>query len=154
MRQTKGHSCRGASDIQHGNGPLQPVMSRLMEEVAESDHARGLACEVHRQRRSAAAEHPGYGVQFLPAATQIVAGYDEIGRAEGGVGGKQNAIVAIPESVLGEGFRGCDRLEGLDHRGWSDCPGLEQRVRDLLLRKSRSTKAEGGQQSRRCQVQD
>ena len=86
-------------------------MACLVKEIAEPDHARSLACKVHCQRWSAAGEHAGDRIQFLAAISQVVAGYDEIGRAEGGVGRKQNAIIAIPKSVFGVRMGRCHRLE-------------------------------------------
>ena len=99
MGKAEAHSGRRGAHIQHRDCALQPVMSRLMEEVAESDHASGLAGEVRGQSRRAAREYSCYRVQFLAAVTQIVSGYDEVGSAECGIRSKQKAVFTIPESM-------------------------------------------------------
>ncbi len=81
------------------------MMSHLVEEVAEPDHARSLTGEVHRQPRGAAADQTCYGIQFLAATAEIVPGHNEIGGAEGGICRKQKAIVTIPKSVIARRFR-------------------------------------------------
>ena len=93
--------CAGGTDVQHGDIALHFVMSGLVEEVAESDHASGFAGEVHGESRGTAAEYTSDRVQFLSASAQIVFGYDEIGGAEGGTGGKEDAVLAVPETVAG-----------------------------------------------------
>ena len=53
-------------------------MPGLVEEITESDHARRLTGEVHGEHRSTAGEDSSNGVQFLAAAAQVVASYDEV----------------------------------------------------------------------------
>ncbi len=108
-------------------------MACLVKEIAEPDHACSLTDKVHCQCGIAAAEDARDRVQFLATIPQVIAGYNEIGGAESCVGCKQNAIVAIPKPVFGVRMGRRDRLERLDHRGWSDRSGLEQSVGDLLL---------------------
>ncbi len=75
-------------------------MSRPVKEIAESDHACCLTGEVQREPGSTAADQSRYWVQFLTAAAEIVAGHHEVSRAEGGICGKQNAVVTIPKSMI------------------------------------------------------
>jgi len=101
------------SDIQHRDKPLQLVMSGLVEDIADPDHASGLAGKVHCKPGRTAAEYARYGIQFLTASAQIIPGYDEVGCAEGGTRRKQNAILTVPESLMpGRLKRGC----GLHYR--------------------------------------
>src|SRR5580700_6847587 len=98
MGKVKRHGCRRGTDVHHGDGALQSVMSGLVKEVAERDHASRLTGEVHCKPRGAATEYAGYRVQFLSATAQVIPGYDEVGGVEGSTCGKQEAILTIPES--------------------------------------------------------
>lgn len=89
MGKVKRHGCRRGTDVHHGDGALQFVMSGPVKEVAESDHASGLTGEVHGKPRGSAAEYAGYRIQFLATSAQVVPGYDEVGGAEGSTCGKQ-----------------------------------------------------------------
>src|ERR1022692_4545791 len=99
MGKVKRYGCRRGTDIQHRGEALQFVMSRLVEEVAESNHARGLTREVHRKLRGTPAEHAGYRVQFLAAAAKIVPCYDKVGSVEGCTCSEQECVLTIPESM-------------------------------------------------------
>ena len=131
--QTKGYGCGRAADVHQGNSPLQSVMSRLVEEVAEPNHPNRLTGKVQREPGRTAADQTRYGVQFLAAASKIVAGHDKVRGAEGGICRKQDAIVTVPESVIAGGLGRRCWLYCLKHRSGFDRPRLKQRERDLLL---------------------
>src|SRR5271166_3184018 len=84
MSEVKRHGCRGTANVQHGDNPLQFVMSSLVADVTEPDHPNRLAGEVHSQSRGTAAEHTRHRIQLPAAIAQVVPGHDEIGSAEGG----------------------------------------------------------------------
>ncbi len=62
MQQAKRHRGSRAADIYHGDSALQFVVSRLVKEVAESDHANVFAHKIKSQSGRAAAEHAGYRI--------------------------------------------------------------------------------------------
>ena len=66
--QTVSHSAGGASDVDQGDGALQPVMADLVEEVAEADDARSFAGKIYGQPGGGASEDANHRIQFLPAA--------------------------------------------------------------------------------------
>lgn len=99
MGKTEAHSRRRGAHIQHRDRALKPVMSCLMEEVAESDDAGGFPGKVHRQACRATREYSRDGIQFLSAVPQVVSGYDEVGGAEGCIRREQKAVLTIPESM-------------------------------------------------------
>jgi|HubBroStandDraft_6_1064221.scaffolds.fasta_scaffold686245_1 hypothetical protein len=115
MGEVKRHSCRRGTDVQHGDVPLQFVMSGLVEEIAQPDHASGLTREIRGKSRRTAAEHAGYRVQFLAASAQVVTGYDEVGSAKCSACRKQHAILAVPKSMARLSWQR-HGLDGLHHR--------------------------------------
>jgi hypothetical protein len=124
MGQVKCHGSRRGADVQHGDGPLQFVMSGLVEQVAEPNHANGFAREIDCKSRGTAAEHPGHRVQLLAPTAQVVPGDNEISSAEGGACRKQKAIFPIPKSMLAGRFRKSYRLECVHHQGRCHRSGL------------------------------
>lgn len=110
MGHVKRHGGSRRPDVQHRHQPLQLVMSGLVEDVADPDHASGLTRKVHCQPGRTATEYAGYGIQFLTAGAQVIPGYDEVGGAEGGARRKQNAILAVPESLMTRGLNRVCRL--------------------------------------------
>jgi len=108
MGKVKAHRHGRGTDVQHGDKPLQLVMSGLVEDVADPHHAGGLARKVHGKSGGAAAEYAGYRIQFLAAGAQVIAGYDKVGGAESGARRKQEAVFTVPESLMfGRLNRGC-----------------------------------------------
>ena len=49
MGKVEAYSRGRGSDVEHGDRALQFVVSRLVEEIAHSDHAHILTYEVNRQ---------------------------------------------------------------------------------------------------------
>ena len=148
MRHVKRHGpCRSA-DVQHGDCPFQLVVSGLVEDVAEPDHASSLTREVHRKPSRTAAKHARYRVQFLAAIVQVIASDDEICGAEGGTRRKQRGILAIPESMALHFRQGCGlgRLHDRDwfHRSRLNCFRPKQRGGNFLADR-------GPAQSENCQ---
>ena len=138
----------------NGNSPLQLVMSGLVEEIAESNHAHSLTGKVQRQPGRTAADQTRDWVQFLSAVSKIVASHNEVGGAEGGIRRKQDAVVTIPESVIRGSFGNCRaRCADLTIGTGSIAPGsiarFQQRERDLLLRQSRPAETQDCQQNGR-----
>ena len=132
MGEVKRHGCRGRADVEYGNRPLQFVMTCLVEEVTEPDHANRFTGEVHGKSRGTAAEHAGYRVQLLSATAQVVPGDDEIGSTEGGACREQDAILPVPESTMTGRFRQRSGSERIHRRNRLHRLGAKQRHRDLL----------------------
>ena len=126
MDEVKRYGPGRGTDVRQRYEAFQFVMAGLVEEITESDHARRLTSEVHCKHRSTAGEDSSYRVQFLTAAAQVVARYDEVSRVEGGSGGKKKGILAIPESMTGR-FRQGRRLHRGERRGRRKCGGLHRR---------------------------
>lgn len=78
MRQPVGHRECGSPDIHQGCDPFQLVVPASVKEIADPDHPGGLAGEVDRQRRGAAAENPGHRIQFHSAVSQIGASHGKV----------------------------------------------------------------------------
>ena len=110
MDEVVGDCCAGGADIKHGDVALHFVMSGFVEEVAETDDANCFAREVQGQCAGVGGEYTRDRIQFLTAGVQVVFGYDEIGSAEGGVGGEEDAILAVPKAMI----RGLRQRSGLD----------------------------------------
>jgi len=132
MGDVKCHGCRRGADVQHGDCPLQFVMTCLVEEVTEPDHPNRFTGEVHGKSRGTAAEHAGYRVQLLSATAQVVPGDDEISSTEGGACRKQDAILPVPESTMTGRFGQRSGSERIHRRNWFHRLRAKQRHRDLL----------------------
>ena len=126
MNKVVRHGSRRGTDVRQRYEAFQFVMSGLVEEITESHHASGLTSKVHRQHRSTAGEDSSYRVQFLTAAAQVVARYNEVSPVEGGSSGKKKGILTIPESMAGR-FRQRRRSHRGERRGRRKCGGLHRR---------------------------
>ena len=109
MRKTKGYSCCRRPDIHEGDCTFQFVMSRLVEEVADSDDADSFAGKISSQSSRATPEHPRHGVELLAAGLQIGAGYKKVCGRKGRTGGKKRGVLTIPEP-MSRGFSWSCRL--------------------------------------------
>ena len=88
MRQPVPHGAGGASYVDQRDGSLQLVMAGLVEEVAETDHARSFSDEVHGEAGRRAAEDANHWIEFLAAALQIGTRHREVGGIQRGRGGE------------------------------------------------------------------
>ena len=156
MNKVVRHGSRRGADVRHGYKALQFVMPSLVEEVAERDHACRLSSEVHCEHGSTAGEDSSDRVQFLSAAAQVVARYNEVSRIEGGSTGKKERVLTIPESVdwcfrqrrwLDRGDCGRCKRERLHRRR------LKERGRNFLAKRW-PAEAQNAQQNCRPGVQN
>ncbi len=99
MGHAEGDCGARTPEVDHGDGALQLVMSGLVEEEAESGDAHIFTDKIQGETRGAAAESARDWIQFLTTAAKIVFGDDEVGGAEGGVGGEQGGVLAVPKSM-------------------------------------------------------
>lgn len=88
MRQPVAYGAGGASEIDDGDGSLQLVVAGLVEEVAETDHARSFPDEVDGQAGGRAVEDAHHGIQFLAAALQVGTRHREVGGIQRCCGGE------------------------------------------------------------------
>ena len=88
MCQTVAYGTGGASDVNQRDGSFQLVMAGLVEEVAETDHARSFSDEVHGEAGRRAAEDANHWIEFLAAALQIGTRHREVSGIQRGRGGE------------------------------------------------------------------
>jgi len=157
MNEVIRYGARRGADVRHGYEAFQFVMPGLVKEVAESNYACSLTREVHGKHGSTAGEDSSYRVQFLAAAAQVVASYDEVSSVEGGSSGKEKGILTIPESMVGT-FRQRRWLDRSDRRSGRKRDGLhrrglKQRSRNFLAKRW-PAQAQNAQQNCRLGLQN
>ena len=79
VRQPISYGAGGASDVDERDGSFQLVVAGLVEEVAETDQARGFPDNVRYQVRRGMPEHSNHGFHLLTATLQIGASHGEVG---------------------------------------------------------------------------
>jgi hypothetical protein len=95
--------CRSA-DIDRGNKPLEPVMTGLVQEITDSDHARRFTGEVEEQARSGSPKDAHDRIQFVAPALEIRTGDREVRHIDGRGCGEKSKILLVPEPVRRKQF--------------------------------------------------
>src|SRR6266567_2276236 len=164
MRESESDRARRAANIYKRSDALQLVVTGLVEQIADSEGARGFSGEIERETSSAAGKYPRDRVEFPAAARQIGAGHEEICRAHRADCGEQDPVVAIPEAM-----RSLRQIRPLNERRWTyrfnprrfnpdrfnscrlnqGCPHRSSKSRFLREDRSRSNKYESQRQDHR-----
>src|SRR5579864_4370791 len=94
----------GRADIYEGDPALEPVVTCLVEEIADRYNSRGFSDKVNSQSRSGAPQELNDRVQFPSSALQIGASDSKVGSVQSGSREEQHLVLAIPELVFA-GYR-------------------------------------------------
>jgi len=78
VRQSVTDCTGGRTDVYNRDPALEPVVTCLVEEVAQGYDSHRFSYEVNREPRSRVSKNPDDGIQFLSAALQIRASDGEV----------------------------------------------------------------------------